>query len=667
LTLVPFPFARLPIEPVPSGGWHLFLLPVLARDCCRHSPLLERGRHCPAGVYERHGAITAPELTFPCCSWAVEPMVARQIQRRLTTVVSADVAGYSRLASADEEGIVARLQALRQELIDPLIAAHGGRTVKLMGDGRLAEFGSVVDAVRCALEVQRGMAMRNVNVLPDNRIMFRIGIHLGDVIVESDGDLMGDGVNIAARIEALCEPGGICLSRAAHEQVEGKIAESFIDLGDKELKNIVRPVRVFAIDMRVSAAVAAPIAALPAAPRLSIVVLPFASLSADAAEDYFADGITEDITTDLSRIPDSFVIARNTAFSYKGKAADARRIGRELGVRYVLEGSVRRAGDRVRTNVQLIDAESGAHVWAERFDCERSDLMDMQDEITGRVASALDAQLVDAESRRSLREHPADPDAIDLTMRGWATLHRVVSRESLTEARSLFEQAIARDTGAVNAAIGLAYSYARMVNSGLTDTPDAELAKAHASVTRALTLGPDRAKAHWVRGLILRTQRQLEQSVAAFETAIALDRNFAGAYGSLGDVMTFLGKPEETIPLNLRAMRLSPRDPEFGNWQFDIGFAYALLERYDDAVVWLLRARATNPKLPFVAGVLASVYGMTGRLDEARAELSTLQHAAPGIVGIKTLKPLAPFDHPAIRDTAERTFFQGLRNAGMPD
>jgi TolB-like protein len=393
-------------------------------------------------------------------------------------------------------------------LIDPLIAAHGGRTVKLMGDGRLVEFRSVVDAVRCALEVQRGMAARNVNVVPEKRIAFRVGIHLGGVIVESDGDLMGDGVNIAARIQALSEPGGVSLSRAAHEQVEGKIAESFIDVGDKDLKNIARPVRVFALDMGDAADPAAPLAASVAAPRLSIVVLPFANLSADASEDYFADGITEDITTDLSRIPESFVIARNTAFTYKGKPVDARRIGRELGVRYALEGSIRRGGDRVRTNVQLIDAESGAHLWADRFDCDRSDLMDMQDEITGRVASALDAQLVDAESRRSLREHPAHADAVDLTMRGWATLHRVLSRESLDEARLLFEQATARDAGAVNAAIGLAYSFARMVNSGFTDTPEADLAKADAHVARALTLGPDRARAHWVRGLILRSQRQ---------------------------------------------------------------------------------------------------------------------------------------------------------------
>jgi adenylate cyclase len=589
------------------------------------------------------------------------------VERRLAAILAADVAGYSRLMGADEEGTLARLKAHRRELIDPMIAEHRGRVVKTTGDGMLVEFPSAIDAVRCAIDLQHGMAGRNVGVAEDERIAFRIGINLGDIIIDGD-DILGDGVNIAARLETISEPGGISVSEEVWRLVERKVPARFVDCGEQRLKNIARPVRVY----RVAAEGAEPPAGengrtSVAAPRLSIVVLPFASLSGDAAEDYFADGITEDVTTDLSRIPDSFVIARNTAFTYKGKATDARRIGRELGVRYVLEGSVRRGGNRVRTNIQLIDAESGAHLWAERFDCDRADLMEVQDEITGRVANALDAQLIDAESRRSLREHPTNPDAVDLSMRGWAMLHQSVSRESLTAARSLFNEALARDERATDAAIGLAYTYARTANSGLTDTPEADLAEAERHVGRALALGPDRAKAHWVRGLILRTQRQVEQAVAAFETAIALDRNFAGAYGALGDVVTFLGKPEETIVLNHRAMRLSPRDPELGNWQFDIGFAYLLLEKYDDAVNWALRARATNPKLPFVSSVLAAAYGMTGRLEEARLEIAKFEGTALGTLGIRRLKNLAPFEHPGIRDRAERILFQGLRDAGMPE
>jgi TolB-like protein/class 3 adenylate cyclase len=323
--------------------------------------------------------------------------------RKLAVILAGDVVGYSRLTGADEDGTLARLGALRRELLWPSIAHNRGRIFKTTGDGILVEFASVVDAVRHALEAQRGMAARNALVEPDRRIELRVGINLGDVVVEGD-DLLGDGVNVAARLEAIAEPGGVVLSSAAFDQVEGKLDIAVEDMGEQSLKNIARPVRVYKIVIGAPGyAVAAPASAAAAAPRLSIVVLPFSSMSDNAAEDYFADGVTEDITTDLSRIPDSFVIARNTAFTYRGKPVDAKQVGRELGVRYVLEGSLRRAGNRVRANVQLIDAGSGAHLWAERFDCDRADLMDVQDEITGRLAGALGAQLIDAESRRSIK------------------------------------------------------------------------------------------------------------------------------------------------------------------------------------------------------------------------------------------------------------------------
>ena len=315
--------------------------------------------------------------------------------RKLAAILAADVVGYSRLAGADEERTLARLRALRGDLIDPAVAAHRGRVVKRTGDGALVEFRSVVDAVRCALEIQAGMAERNAGVAADRAIKFRIGIHLGDVVEEEDGDLMGDGVNIAARLEGIAEPGGICLSAVAYESVRDKIDAAFADLGEKELKNIARRVRVYAL-----APAAAP-AAEHGPPRLSIVVLPFANIGGDPELEYFVDGVTESLTTDLSRMAGMFVIGRNTAFTYKGKQVDLKQIGRELNVRYVLEGSVQRGGNRMRVNIQLIEAESGAHLWAERFDKPVADLFDMQDEIVARLASRLNTQLIEAEARRA--------------------------------------------------------------------------------------------------------------------------------------------------------------------------------------------------------------------------------------------------------------------------
>jgi TolB-like protein len=587
------------------------------------------------------------------------------VARKLAAILIGDVVGYSRLTAADEEGTLARLSALRHELLFPSIARHRGRIVKTTGDGILVEFASVVDAVRHAVETQHAMARRSELVAAEQRIQLRIGINLGDVVVEGD-DLLGDGVNVAARLEAIAEPGGICLSRAAWEQVEGKLDIAVEDMGEQHLKNIARPVHAYRIVLG-AAAHAGPTAA-HTAPRLSLVVLPFANLSDNAAEEYFADGITEDITTDLSRIPDSFVIARNTAFTYKGRAVDAKQVGRELGVRYVLEGSVRRAGNRVRANVQLIDAETGAHLWAERFDCDRVDLMEVQDEITGRIAGALGAQLIDAESRRSLKERPSNPDAVDLTMQGWAVLHRPTSRESLAEGRALFERALALDVRTVDALIGVAYTYARSVNTAFSVDPGPELAAADAHIAKALALAPDRARVHWVRGVVLRNQLLLEQAVAAFETVIALDRNFAAAYGSLGDTLTFLGKPEETLRLNQQAIRLSPHDPELGNWLFDIGAAYALCGDDATAITWLLRARTANAHLPFVSVILATCYANLGRLDEARIERETAIAAMPWCSSIARMVATYPIlDHPAFREISQRRVWPGLRLAGFPD
>jgi TolB-like protein/class 3 adenylate cyclase len=356
--------------------------------------------------------------------------------RKLAAILAADVAGYSKLAGADEERTLARLRALRSDLIDPTIALHHGRVVKRTGDGILVEFRSVVDAVRCAIEVQNGMVERNAGLPPERRIEFRVGIHLGDVVEETDGDLMGDGVNIAARLEGIADPGDICLSDDAYRQVRDRVKEEFIDLGEKELKNIARPTRVYAVKTGLAGTPSVPQGSArdkTSAPRLSIVVLPFAIIGGDSEQEYFVDGVTESLTTDLSRISGSFVIARNTAFTYKGKPFDVKQIGRDLNVRYVLEGSVQRSGNRMRVNVQLIDAATGAHLWAERFDKPVADLFDMQDEIVARLANQLGTQLITVEARRA--EHIPHPDSMDLYFQGVACVNKGWVPEHIAQAR----------------------------------------------------------------------------------------------------------------------------------------------------------------------------------------------------------------------------------------
>ena len=416
--------------------------------------------------------------------------------RKLAAILVADVVGYSRLAGADEDRTLARLRGLRSDLIDPAIAAHHGRIVKRTGDGSLIEFRSVVDAVRCAIEVQNGMVERNAGLPPERRIEFRVGIHLGDVVEESDGDLMGDGVNIAARLEGICEPGAICLSEDAYRQVKGRLDLAVSDLGPTQLKNIAEPIRVYSLEVGKPAQAKpapAPAPEKSAPPRLSIVVLPFANIGGDPEQEHFVDGVTESLTTDLSRIRGAVVIARNTAFTYKGKPLDVKTIGRELNVRYVLEGSVQRGGNRMRVNVQLIDAETGNHLWAERFDKPLADLFDMQDEIVARLANALNAQLVAAEARRA--EQAPNPDSMDLYFQGLAWLNKGPTPDNVAQARGFFDRALAADPDNVDALVGSAR--ADVVEGALlfvTD-PMAAFAAAEAKLTKALSSVPDHARA----------------------------------------------------------------------------------------------------------------------------------------------------------------------------
>ncbi len=430
-------------------------------------------------------------------------MASGQIERKLTTILAADVVGFSKLAGADEERTLARLRALRSDLIDPTIDLHHGRIVKRTGDGTIVEFRSVVDAVRSPIEVQSAMVDRNAGLSPDQRIEFRVGIHLGDVVEEADGDLMGDGVNIAARLEGICEPGGICLSGAAYEQVRDRLKENFADLGEKHLKNIARPVRVYAVKTGSEGAALYPSASAQnkqGPPRLSIVVLPFANIGGDPEQEHFVDGVTESLTTDLSRIRGAIVIARNTAFAYKGKPLDVKTIGRELNVRYVLEGSVQRGGNRMRVNVQLIDAETGNHLWAERFDKPLADLFDMQDEIVARLAGALNAHLVAAEARRA--EQALNPNSMDLHFQGLAWFNKGRTRDNVAQARGNYDRALAVDPDNVDALVGSAGTDIIDGAHLFVSNRMAAFAAAEAKLTKALSSVPDHARAFvlWICG-----------------------------------------------------------------------------------------------------------------------------------------------------------------------
>jgi len=527
---------------------------------------------------------------------------------RLAAILTADVAGYSRLIGADEEGTLGRLKAIHTELIYPAIAAHNGRIVKTTGDGLLAEFGSVVDALRCASEVQAEMAERNTAITPGLRVDFRIGIHQGDIVVE-DGDIFGDAVNIAARLEGLAEPGGICVSARVRGDAEGKLDLAFEDMGQQQLKNIARPMRAYAI-------AATPLPPSPGdrvanpTPRISLAVLPFASLSADKEQEYFADAVTDDLTTDLSRIADSFVIARTTAFSYKGKAVDVRQIARELGVRYVIEGSARRMGERVQVNVQLIDGNSGSHVWADRFDTDRRDMAEAQCEITGRLARTLDVELVRDAGRRIEQERRVDPDARDLTLRARALFNQGISPAVHRQALDLLERALILDPGSADARILIAYILASDIGDGFSTSVQRDQARADKLICEALECDPSRSQAHNVMGLLRRVQGRWAESQVELEMAVALDRNNAPAIRGLGQAMLLQAKPEAAISYLEKGIRLDPRSPYILIGYNTLGRCHLSLGHTDEAVDFFRKARALNPGIWHVhlllAGLLAS-------------------------------------------------------------
>ena len=647
------------------------------------------------------------------------------VQRRLAAILAADVAGYSRLMGADEEGTLDRLKAHRRELVDPKVKEHRGRIVKLTGDGALVEFPSVVDAVKCAVEIQRAMVDRNAETPEDKRIAFRIGVNLGDVIIDGD-DIYGDGVNIAARLEALAEPGGVCLSRTVRDHVGDRLPYIFEDIGKQSVKNIAQPVHAWAISAAAVAslpevALPAPSAAAPrrraarwvtlaaaslvlvigigiaawwalpqrsvpaagvpaaspqspvgspsiAAPRLSFVVLPFENLSRDPDQEYFADGITDDLTTDLSRISGSFVIARNTAFTYKGKAVDVKQIGRELGVHYVIEGSVRRRGDQVQVNVQLIDAETAEHVWADRFDTNRTNLTEAQSEITGRLAQSLNVELVRDVGRRIEQEKEVNPAARDLVMRGWAEWYRPASMANRQEAQRTFEQALTLDPRSVDARIGLATVLVTIVASGWSSSIKEDEARAEQLLVDALGRDPNRSMAHYAMGLLRIVENRLAEAYTETEAAVALDHNNAWALFQYCQVLKYLGRPQEGIPYIENAIRLNPHDPNIAIFLRLLGECHLLLDHVDQAIDLIRKARAANPQLWFIHLYLAGALGLRGDFDEARAALSESLRLKPDISSFARLGAAVPANaNPDYQKLAEKTVNLGLRRAGFPD
>jgi TolB-like protein/class 3 adenylate cyclase/Flp pilus assembly protein TadD len=588
-----------------------------------------------------------------------------RVVRRLSAILAADVAGYSRLMHSDEEATHAKLTALLTDTVAPAIAEHSGRIVKNTGDGFLAEFPSAVEAVRAASQFQARIKELTMGELEGSRLLFRVGINIGDVIVETH-DIFGDGVNIAARLEGMAEPGGICISSSAYDQVRGKVAVGFADMGEHNLKNIARPVRVYAVvreGLGPPTKNASSTLSRVSAPRLSIVVLPFANIGGDPEQEYFVDGVTESLTTDLSRISGSFVIARNSAFSYKGKLIDVRQVGRELNVRYALEGSVQRGGSRFRVNVQLIDAETGNHLWAERFDKPVADLFDVQDEIVSRLANTLTSQLVEVEAQRA--ECSPHPDATDLYFQGWAFANKGITPEYMTKARSFFKRAVTLDPKSIEALVGMASIDLGMAANHLIDDGSARLAVAETALTRALSLAPQHARAHMYMGVVRIYTDRAAQGIAQCEQALMLDRNLASAHGFIGLGKIFLGRGEETEAHIQEAFRLSPRDITAYWWMAFVASAKLQLNADAEAVTWFRRSIEANPNWPLSHFHLAAALMLLGSPDEARAAAQAGLALDPGFT-IRRFSSLGASNNPTFLASGMRITW-GMRMAGVPE
>ena len=586
-------------------------------------------------------------------------MTRERLVRRLTAIFAADVAGYSRLTGMDEEGTHVRLREHLRVLIDPKIAAHRGHIVKNTGDGLLAEFSSVVDAIRCAVDVQRGMAERNSDVPSNTRIEFRIGINVGDVI-DDNGDIFGDGVNIAARLEAIAEPGGICVSDAAHRQLRDKLDIVFDDAGEQNLKNIGRPVRVFRVRDRGAAASQRPTLALPDKP--SIAVLPFQNLSADPEQEYFADGVVEDITMALSLFRWLFVIARNSSFTYKGRAVDVKQVGRELGVRYVLEGSVRKAGNRIRIAGQLIDAETGAHLWADRFDGALEDMFDLQDQVTSGVVGAIAPKLEREEIKRARRKPTENLDAYDYYLRGLASA-RPWTRDTNAEALQLFRKAIELDPGLACAYGMAAWCYTQRKALGWTNEHVQESAEATQLARKAVHLGGNDPVALCMGGYALAfVAHEFDDATAFVDRGLAVNPNLAQAWNLSAWVRVWRGEPDLALDHIAHAMRLSPLDPSMPSMHGAIAYAHFLASRYDMASSFAEKSMRDNPAFLLAICVSAASNALAGRLEPAQKAMARALECDPNLRA-SNLRDLAPFR----RAEDFTTFAKGLRKAGLPE
>lgn len=651
--------------------------------------------------------------------------------RRLAAILVADIVGYSRMMGLDEAGTIRRLKALRRDITDPAIKAGQGRIVKTMGDGLLVEFPSPLRAVSCAVRIQKAMAGWETALPDDKRFYLRFGINVGDVVAQADGDLFGDGVNVAARLEPLAEPGGLCVSRSVHDQVRDRLPFRFEDRGKLELKNIARPIGVFALSAEAIQALAmaddeeddAENASEPDGPRtvtpspqasrrwgpfglvagslalvsvgaaawalwpaqapkaentiavqnglppkplppLSLVVLPFANLSNDPEQEFFADGLTEDLTTDLSHLAGSFVIARNTAFTYKGKAVDIKQMGRDLGVRYALEGSVRRTGDHVVLNAQLISTETGAHIWADRFEGERNRLGELQAEFVARLARSLDIQLSQAEGLRLIKEGSLNPTAADLNMLGWAAMNRARTPANTLEARSKFEQSLNIDQNNPQAKIGLARAIAQAVNTRVSkDTAgDSELALRLAN--EGLVSNPQSSMAHYVKAEVLRATKDFELGLREIAVAVEYDPNMAIAHALAGITNLWNGNAVDTFSHVEKAIRLGPKDPLLNAWEYYICHAHTHLKQWEDAIKWCNKSVGHVPYY-FAYIDLAVAHAYLGHKQEASEAISNVLKLVPGY----TVTALAKADYsrnPTFMKEYEH-IVEGARLAGLPE
>jgi TolB-like protein/class 3 adenylate cyclase/Tfp pilus assembly protein PilF len=584
--------------------------------------------------------------------------------RKLAAIIAADVVSYSRLMGVDEAETLAALKTHRRDLIDPNIAEHQGRIVKTTGDGLLIEFPSVIEAVQCAVEVQRAMQERNSDVPADHRIEFRVGINLGDIIIDGD-DIYGDGVNVAARLEGLAEANGICVSRVVHDQVRDKLGLGFEDLGERQLKNIARPVRVFRIatpDIGLRTQSANPAPAIPDKP--SIAVLPFTNMSGDPEQDYFADGMVEDIITALSQFKALFVIARNSSFTYKGRAVDVKLVGRELGVRYVLEGSIRKAANRVRITGQLVDTATGAHLWANRFDGGLGDIFDLQDQVTESIVGAIAPAVEKAEIERARRKPTERLDAYDHYLRGLAKSYQDASQQACSEALHLFNCAIKLDPDFATAYARAAFCYANAKAFGWISLTPEEVAEVSRLAQRAVELGRDDAIAladsGWALAYVV---RDLDRGAALIDRALALNSNVAEAWDCGGWVKNWLGEYELAIKRFTRAIRLSPLDPWVAPMRAGTAHAHFFLSRYNEAASWAAMALQDNPNSQPLLRIGAASNAMAGRLDQAQKAVVRLRQLNPTLRVSNLKNVLGPYR----RAEDISRYEEGLRRAGLPE